>query len=104
MLWEPEPVKMHADEAFAEETRSASGPSNQGIERREAVEWIKDQLADGPIPSNKMIVDAKENGYSERTLRRAFKEMGGRSRKEGDKWVWCLPNQDGQEDGQLPLS
>ncbi len=91
---------MYADDAFAAELKSASGLSNQGIERREAVEWIKDQLADGPVSSNEMIVDTKENGYSERTLRRAFKEMGGRSKKDGDKWVWCLPDQD----GQLPLS
>ncbi|MEQ8784808.1 MAG: AAA family ATPase [Pirellulaceae bacterium] len=95
--WEPDPVRLHADDAFAAETREAGGRSNRGGERRDAAAWIREQLANGPVPSSQMITDAKENGISERTLRRAYSELGGRSKKEGGQWFWCLPAQDGQQ-------
>ncbi len=96
VVWEIDPVRMHADDAFKAELKVGSESSSRGAERREASEWIREQLANGPVPSNQMIADAKENGIAERTLRRALKEMGGQSKKDGDKWVWCLPDQDGQ--------
>jgi hypothetical protein len=49
------------------------------------------------VPSSQIITDAKENGISERTLRRAYNELGGHSKKEGGQWFWCLPAQDGQQ-------
>jgi putative DNA primase/helicase len=103
VVWEYEPVKLHADDAFAAEARAAKGPDHRGVERREATAWLNNQLADGPVPTSQIIADAKENGFAERTLRRAFKEMGGRSRKGSDgQWSWSLPGQDGQQDGQPP--
>lgn len=103
VAWEPEPVKLHADDAFAAEARAATGAGNRGSERREATEWLHGQLTDGPVPTSQIIADAKENGFSERTLRRAFKEMGGRSKKDSDgQWSWSLLGQDGQQDGQPP--
>jgi len=97
VLWDVEPVRMHADDAFAAEVRAADERGNKGTERREAVAWIREQLANGPVPSSQIIEDAKENGFAERTLRRAYKEMGGRSEKEACQWVWSLPGQDGQQ-------
>jgi len=103
VAWEPEPVKLHADDAFAAEARAATGTGNRGSERREATAWLQEQLADGPVPTSQIVADAKESGFAERTLRRAFKEMGGRSKKGSDgQWAWGLPGQDGQQDGQPP--
>lgn len=38
-----------------------------------------------------MFTGAKENAISERTLRRAYNELGGHSKKEGGQSFWCLP-------------
>ena len=65
--------------------------------------WLREQLASGPVPTSQLMTDAKENGFAERTLRRAFKEIGGRSKKGGDgQWSWALPGEAGQQDGHDP--
>ncbi|WP_165698855.1 AAA family ATPase [Bremerella volcania] len=104
VAWELEPVRMHADEAFAAELKSTSDKSTQGAERREVVAWLRNELAEGRQPSKQVIADARENGFSERTLRRAFKEIEGRSKKDGGKWYWSLPDQDGHQDCHQPPS
>jgi hypothetical protein len=105
VVWEPDPVAMHADDAFRAEM---DGPRKRDrtTERNEAAEWLRGHLAAGPVPTNEVLEAGKENGYSERTLRRAFKELGGRSRKDKDGgcWRWSLPDEGGQQDGQLPLT
>jgi hypothetical protein len=78
VVWEHEPVKLHADDAFAAEAAASVGTSNRGAEPREAFAWLREQLAGGPVPSNQVIAHAKEHGIAERTRRRAFKEMGRR--------------------------
>ena len=101
VVWETEPVTMHADEAFAAELQAQTKTDNRGHERHEAMAWLRSELASAPIPSTQIIADAKEHGFSERTLRRAFAELGGRAKKGGDGvWQWQLPNQLGQQDGQ----
>ncbi len=103
VAWEPEPVSMHADDAFRAEL---DGPQKQKRmrERDEATGWLRDHLAAGPVPAKEAIADGKENGFSERTLRRAFKELDGRSRKDKDAgcWRWTLPDHDGHEIGHAP--
>jgi hypothetical protein len=103
VVWEYEPVKLHAADAFAAEGAASAGTSNRGAERREAVASLREHLAGGSVPSNQVIADAKEHGIAERTLRRAFKEMGGRSKKSGDgQWHWGLDSQPGQQDDHQP--
>ena len=43
--------------------------------------------------------EAKENGIAEKTLRRAFTDMGGKPHKESfdGGWCWKLPGEDGQD-------
>jgi len=92
VVWEVDPVQLHADDAFAAEVKAAGDTSQRGSERREASAWLRDQLANGPVPSTQLIADAREHGISERTLRRAFKEMNGRARKATEgQWQWSLP-------------
>ena len=105
VLWEPEPVKMHADDAFAEELKSANGGRPRGSERREAKEWLQDELAEGRRPSKDIIEYGKEIGFSEKTIRRAYTEIGAKPTKEtfNGQWLWALPGEVGQvghEDGQ----
>ena len=102
--WDSEPVKMHADEAFAAEARAAEGKGDgRGGERREAMDWLREQLANGPVSSKQLGEDAKEMGFSDITLRRAYKEMGGKARKSqfAGGWVWELPGEGDHEDDQF---
>jgi hypothetical protein len=41
VLWEPDPVKMHADDAFAEEVKSSNGGGKRQSDQQEAAEWLR---------------------------------------------------------------
>jgi hypothetical protein len=87
--------------------------------RSEAVEFLNDVLADGPVPASDIIRDAEDAGIAEKTLRRAKKLLGVVADREGEagkrgagRWLWKLPvanlvtvdNQDGQsavQDGRV---
>ena len=65
----------------------------------EAVEFLNDILADGPVPSKQVLKEAEDAGISETTLRRAKKLLdvspdrkntAGKKRGSG-RWVWKLP-------------
>ena len=100
--WDVEPVRMHADDAFAEEMRKSNGGSGRGTERREAVAWLRAELANGRKPTTELLEYAKECGFSERTLRRAFTEIGGKSIKASfnGPWLWELGDENCHEDCQ----
>jgi len=53
-------------------------------------------LSDGQVRANKVICQAKQAGISERTLKRAKRELAVRSRKygsgTGSEWFWELPD------------
>lgn len=98
--WEPDPVEMHADDAMRAET---SGPkaAERPTERDEAGDWLREHLAGGPLPANQVLEAADANGIAERTLRRAFKEIGAKSRKDKEQgcWCWSLPEEVGHAPG-----
>jgi putative DNA primase/helicase len=101
VVWEELPVAMHADDAIAAELQKQTSNNHRGQERKEATAWLRSELASDSIPSTQIIADAKEQGFAERTLRRAFAELGGRSKKGSDGvWQWSLPNQLAQQDCQ----
>lgn len=57
-----------------------------------AIEWLLEVLAEGPVPSREIEKRAEvEIGASKRTLWRAAREVGVRTRKDGRTWVWELP-------------
>ena len=100
VAWDSTPVKMHADDALAAE--AAANEPGRGAERREAVVWLRARLTGSPAPASELIEAAEADGIAERTLRRAFKTLGGQSRKDGTgHWYWYLPGQDGQQDGHM---
>lgn len=60
--------------------------------RSEAVDWLRGMLADGAKPSPTILSQAKADGISEKTLRRAKKELGVTAKRVGQGWVWQLPD------------
>ena len=97
ICWEPEPVMMTADEALAAD-RAGDGTAS---DRDQATDWLRDLLRDGPAKSTDVLSQARANGFSERTIRRAYSHMGGKPKKVAftGGWEWPLPVEDGQ-DGQ----
>ena len=69
----------------------------------EAEAWLRRNLANHGIPSKLIIEQAANAGIAEKTLRRAFKQLGGHCYKAkfDGGWVWELPVF--SEDGQASL-
>lgn len=88
VAWEPDGVTVTADEAMAQ---------HGDLEERDAVkdakDFLKGLLADGPVRSKQIKQDAEGAGYSWRTIQRAQKSLGIEAIKEGmnSGWVWQLP-------------
>jgi archaellum biogenesis ATPase FlaH len=97
LAWETDPVTITADEALAAPEREKRGDG----ELARAEEFLRSALADGPVASEELREDARQNGISERTQRRAEETLEVRSKKVGKKWFKHLPDDDGQV-GQPP--
>jgi putative DNA primase/helicase len=88
VVWEPGVVTVTADEAmvreFVPEERS---------EIEDAKEFLRNLLADGPLPSRQIRTDGEGAGYSWRTIQRAKKALGIEAEKDGMKgaWMWKPP-------------
>ena len=66
--------------------------SEGGGERMDAEQFLRDILADGPLPTRQVKADADGAGYSWATVRRAQKSLGITAVKGGMKegWTWRL--------------
>lgn len=63
----------------------------------EAMEFLRDEIKDGPVGSTQVSKDARAAGITDITLKRAKSALGVRSRKQGDgPWTWALPEEDHQ--------
>jgi AAA domain len=90
IVWHPQHVELTANEAM----QAAAGQS--GYAKREAREFLLERLRDGPVKADDIYEEAEHGeGISRRTLERAKKEMGIKSRKAPGKfdgaWTWELP-------------
>ena len=58
----------------------------------QAKSWLASLLASGPMPSTDVIAAAKQNGFSEPTVRRAKKKIQASSIKQinDDRWWWAI--------------
>ncbi|HEV2550793.1 MAG TPA: AAA family ATPase, partial [Stellaceae bacterium] len=94
VCWDSGPVTTTANEAM----RMTS--SEDRAARADAKELLREQLADGPKAATDIESAAKDLGISDRTLRRARKDLGVISKKDGyaGGWSWSLP--EGGQDGQ----
>jgi len=83
-------------EGTAKELLSDPEEAAQGDEGKTAIEqaknFLEQILADGLTPSKVAQKEARENGISARTLRRAYESMNVLSKKgAGGVWYWSLP-------------
>jgi hypothetical protein len=75
--------------AMEEKTESNAG--------HDADEFLKERLAQGPVPAPQIFAEAAELHISESALRRAKKRLRVTSRfiaaadRHGGHWMWCLP-------------
>jgi hypothetical protein len=61
----------------------------------EAMEFLKDELGDGPVWNKRVRKEARKAEISEATLKRAKTALGVRSEKGADgSWSWSLPEGD----------
>lgn len=60
----------------------------------EAIEFLDDLLADGPLPATEIFRQGKDAGLSEKTIRRAKMRLGIEKAKAGMRggWVWQKPD------------
>ena len=98
--WENERVTVSADEILAA-VNSNDGEGAGAL--REAVEFLKDALAGGPVSQKTIKSDANANGVSDASLRRAKTKLGVKAHKDGmaGGWFWRLPP---AEDAQIEES
>jgi putative DNA primase/helicase len=91
VVWDSKPV--FANDAL----RAGEGGAGGRAARREAEEFLKVELADGPKLASAVTEAADDLGISERTLKRARKDLGVISEKPGYKagWQWSLPPDQG---------
>jgi putative DNA primase/helicase len=92
IVWHPQHVEITANEAMqAAEGRTA---------KREARGFLLERLEAGPVNSDDIVEEAKQEGIAVMTLRRAKKELGIKSRKQRGNvdgaWMWELPPQGGR--------
>jgi hypothetical protein len=63
--------------------------------KREAREFLLERLSAGPVKADDIIDEARQEFIAKRTLDRAKKELGIKSRKTPSKfdgaWFWELP-------------
>ncbi|NLG65123.1 MAG: AAA family ATPase [Actinobacteria bacterium] len=83
------PVTVDAASAFT----SRAVDHEERSERELAKEFIRGELADGPVPVRQLFQAAKDNGFTQMTMRRAGQDLGVEKRKEGYQgaWQWSLP-------------
>src|SRR5262245_34068060 len=86
ILWHAQHVEITANEAM-----SAGGHTA----KREAREFLLEGLGAGPAKASDILEEAQQEGLAVRTLKRAKKDLGIKSRKTPSKfdgeWYWELP-------------
>ena len=89
--WEPEPVEADIDEILA----AGSGAGRPDTERREAKDWLREALSEGPVAVHDLQDDAEAAGMAWRTIKRAKEDLNVKSERIGTVWQWRL--QEGQK-------
>jgi AAA domain/RepB DNA-primase N-terminal domain/Primase C terminal 1 (PriCT-1) len=102
LLWDDQPVTVSAEEALA--PVEGDNKRNERSERKEAAEWLREMLDEGPMMAKDLQRHAREAGLAWRTVRRAKKDIGVIPKKTefNGSWHWSLPLNAARriEDGQ----
>ncbi|MEN9761117.1 MAG: hypothetical protein RI906_943, partial [Pseudomonadota bacterium] len=99
-----EAVEGTARELLADQ-QSGDADSEDGRSALEsAMDFLREALADGMTPAKTIQAEARENGVSPRTLRRAAEALGVVKHKGGSgtdtRWYWSLPHRSRHQDDQ----
>jgi putative DNA primase/helicase len=94
LAWEPGAVAVAANEVLG----NIDMQQDQS-ERREAREWLKDFLAEGPVAVKRIQGEAKAAGWSWMTVRRAKEQLLVIASKNGyqGRWEWRLDDADSKD-------
>ncbi len=90
--WEPDSLEgLHADDVMTPSGGSPRGP--KPTNRNEAVAWLQELLALGPMPTVEIKTQSKEAGFSWATVTRAKDELKIQPTKQAFSggWLWQLP-------------
>lgn len=104
IAWDPAPVTTSADEALTAAEASQLRPAK----RDEAMEWLRELLASGAMPSEAVKREGLAAGYSWPTVRRAKDALRIVPKRSGfgrgASWFWELPSGGAvaHEDAQPP--
>lgn len=93
LTWEDAPLTGTADALLAGDAMLSRSDQR---ERDQASSFLRDMLADGPMASKVLEMDARSNGIATRTLWRAKQDLGviaERARGQTGAWYWMLPRQ-----------
>ena len=95
VAWDSAPVRMSADEALgATEDRGSRDA------REEAEAFLRERLANGPVPQKNVKADAEGAGLAWATVRRAKDRLGIKPEKAGmdGGWLWKLSDHIGEDE------
>lgn len=88
-------------EALKEEEAQFALEVPDRLERKiitDCEEWLRDFLADGPRPRKEIMAKANDEGFSRRTVERAYDKLGLKpihgNRRAGEGSKWALPDWD----------
>lgn len=73
-----------------EELLARKRPGRGGGRLEEAEDFLQEILAGGDAAAADIMVWAQENGISEKTLRRAKKNLGVKATRKDERWIWSL--------------
>jgi putative DNA primase/helicase len=89
--WSPDPIEISADSIVG----NARPRGRPDAACQDAMDWLRNRLANGPAPARDVQEEADAHGISKATVRRAFRELRGEAVKTGfglfGEWMWRLP-------------
>ncbi len=92
LRWESGAVEQEADALLAE------SQGERRSEQEEALGWLREILAEGPLLAVDLQRQARDAGIAWITVRRAKKAAGVVSRRQGTVWTWALQDAQGAQD------
>lgn len=79
------------DEISANRAATDRGPGRTREERDHAIEFLKKELAEGPVEVRTLEIMAESRSISDMTMKRAAEELGVTKTKVGKTWRRSLP-------------
>jgi putative DNA primase/helicase len=94
VVWDASPIDRSIDELLQAPTAFNSEAQDYRDRMGHTIEWLREQLLDGPIKRREIFFYGLISGHSEPQLYRAAEKLGVVKTKKGrdpDSWEWSLP-------------